>query len=106
MGPFSSAVRNWKPGDRVTVHCNYVDDQDPSAHNDSMLATNQLIWGFETNFGGLADLAVVTKIDLEIQVPPSFPEKYLPSLVRSAELCAVKKHMENPPVFEVTTKVA
>ncbi len=46
-----SAVRNWKPGDRVTVHCNYVDDQDPSAHNDSMLATNQLIWGFETNFG-------------------------------------------------------
>ena len=54
-----SAVRNWKPGDRVTVHCNYVDDQDPSAHNDSMLATNQLIWGFETNFGALADLAVV-----------------------------------------------
>ena len=54
-----SSVRNWKPGDRVTVHCNYVDDQDPSAHNDSMLASNQVIWGFETNFGGLADLAVV-----------------------------------------------
>ena len=54
-----SAVRNWKPGDRVTVHCNYVDDQDPSAHDDSMLASNQRIWGFETNFGGLADLSVV-----------------------------------------------
>jgi crotonyl-CoA reductase len=54
-----SAVRNWKPGDRVTIHCNYVDDQDPSAHDDSMLAANQRIWGFETNFGGLADLAVV-----------------------------------------------
>jgi crotonyl-CoA reductase len=54
-----SAVRNWKPGDRVTVHCNHVDDQDPSAHDDSMLATNQRIWGFETNFGGLADLTVV-----------------------------------------------
>ena len=27
------------------------------AHDDSMLATNQRIWGFETNFGGLADLA-------------------------------------------------
>src|SRR5216684_7958124 len=53
------AVRNWKPGDKVTVHCNYVDDQDPSAHDDSMLATNQRIWGFESNFGGLADLAVV-----------------------------------------------
>ena len=54
-----SAVRNWKPGDKVTVHCNYVDDQDPSAHNDSMLATNQRIWGFETNFGGLGDLTIV-----------------------------------------------
>src|ERR671920_36416 len=54
-----SAVRNWKPGDKVTIHCNYVDDQDPSAHDDSMLATNQRIWGFESNFGGLADLTVV-----------------------------------------------
>ncbi len=54
-----SAVRLWKPGDRVAVHCNHVDDQDPSSHDDSMLASNQRIWGFETNFGGLADLAVV-----------------------------------------------
>ena len=54
-----SAVRNWTPGDRVTVHCNHVDAQDPSAHDDSMMAANQRIWGYETNFGGLADLAVV-----------------------------------------------
>ena len=54
-----SAVRNWKPGDVVTVHCLHVDDQDPSAHDDSMMATNQRIWGFETNFGGLAEIAVV-----------------------------------------------
>lgn len=54
-----SAVRNWKPGDKVTIHCNHVDDQDHSAHNDSMHASNQRIWGFETNFGGLADIALV-----------------------------------------------
>lgn len=54
-----SAVRNWKPGDKVTVHCNHVDDQDPTSHNDSMLGSNQRIWGYETNFGGLADLTVV-----------------------------------------------
>ena len=54
-----SAVRNWKPGDKVTIHCNHVDDQDPSAHDDSMLAANQRIWGFETNFGGLAEIALV-----------------------------------------------
>ena len=47
---------------------------------------------------------MVRKIDLEIQVPPTFPEKYLPSLIRSAELCAVKKHIETPPQFEITTK--
>jgi crotonyl-CoA reductase len=54
-----SGVRNWQVGDEVTVHCNYVDDQDPSGHDDSMLASNQRIWGFETNFGGLADICVV-----------------------------------------------
>ncbi|NDH47998.1 MAG: crotonyl-CoA carboxylase/reductase, partial [Acidimicrobiia bacterium] len=54
-----TAVRQWKPGDHVTVHCNHVDDQDNTAHNDSMLAANQRIWGYETNFGGLADLSVV-----------------------------------------------
>jgi crotonyl-CoA reductase len=54
-----SAVRNWKVGDEVTVHCNYVDDQDPTSHEDSMLSSSQRIWGFETNFGGLADIAVV-----------------------------------------------
>ena len=54
-----SAVRNWSTGDHITAHCNYLDDQDPSAHNDSMLAANQRIWGFETNYGGLADFAIV-----------------------------------------------
>lgn len=46
---------------------------------------------------------MVDKIDLEIQVPNSFPDKYRDSLIRSAELCAVKKHLENPPSFEITT---
>jgi ribosomal protein S12 methylthiotransferase accessory factor len=47
---------------------------------------------------------MIGKVDLEIQVPPDFPEKYRDSLVRSAELCAVKKHLETPPQFEVFTK--
>lgn len=48
---------------------------------------------------------MVEKIDLEILVPPTFPEKYRDSLVRSADLCAVKKHLEKPPKFEITTQV-
>lgn len=47
----------------------------------------------------------LTKVDLEIQVPPTFPEKYYPALVRSAELCKVKKVLENPPQFDVYTRV-
>jgi putative redox protein len=46
---------------------------------------------------------MVSTIAIEIHVPPDFPEKYLPALVRSAEQCAVKKHMEHPPRFAVTT---
>jgi ribosomal protein S12 methylthiotransferase accessory factor len=48
---------------------------------------------------------MVDKIDLEIQVPPSFPEKYYDALVRSADQCAVKKHLETPPQFNVFTHV-
>jgi crotonyl-CoA reductase len=52
-------VTQWQPGDRVTVHCNYVDLETPPGHEDSMLDTAQRIWGFETNFGGLADVSMV-----------------------------------------------
>ncbi len=48
---------------------------------------------------------MVETIGLEIQVPPEFPAKYYDSLVRSAELCAVKKHLEKPPKFNITTAV-
>jgi putative redox protein len=52
------------------------------------------------------DTGMVEQIDLEIQIPPSFPEKYRDSLIRSAELCKVKKHLEQPPRFNVTTQVS
>jgi len=47
---------------------------------------------------------MVEKINLEIQVSPSFPKQYYDALVRSAELCKVKKTLENPPQFEIVTK--
>ena len=48
---------------------------------------------------------MIEQIDIEIHVPPHFPEKYLDSLIRAAELCKVKKHLEQPPWFHVTTKI-
>jgi ribosomal protein S12 methylthiotransferase accessory factor len=47
---------------------------------------------------------MVGKIELEIQVPSDFPEKYRDALVKSAELCAVKKHLETPPQFDIYTQ--
>ncbi|MGE0088084.1 MAG: OsmC family protein [Bacteroidales bacterium] len=47
---------------------------------------------------------LIDKIDLEIQVPKDFPEKYKEAVINSANLCAVKKHMHNPPQFDVFTK--
>jgi ribosomal protein S12 methylthiotransferase accessory factor len=47
---------------------------------------------------------MVEKVELEIQVPPSFPKEYYNALVHSAELCKVKKTLEQPPQFEIVTK--
>jgi putative redox protein len=48
---------------------------------------------------------LIGRIGLDIHVPPDFPEKYQTALVRAAEQCAVKKHLEHPPRFEVRTVV-
>ena len=45
---------------------------------------------------------MVSNVALDILLPPGFPTKYASALVRTAELCAVKKHIEKPPVFKVT----
>jgi crotonyl-CoA reductase len=52
-------VHTWKPGDRVVAHCLSVELEGPDGHNDTMLDPEQRIWGFETNFGGLAEIALV-----------------------------------------------
>jgi ribosomal protein S12 methylthiotransferase accessory factor len=48
---------------------------------------------------------LVENLNIEIEVPPSFPEKYLPALIRSTNECTVKKTLMNPPQLNVTTKV-
>ena len=45
---------------------------------------------------------LVGKIALDIQLPPGFPDKYKAAVIKSAEQCAVKKHLEHPPVFEIS----
>ncbi|MEV8323015.1 crotonyl-CoA carboxylase/reductase [Kitasatospora sp. NPDC056731] len=54
-----AGVNAWKPGDEVVAHCLSVELESPDGHNDTMMDPEQRIWGFETNFGGLAQIALV-----------------------------------------------
>ena len=47
----------------------------------------------------------IGKIEIAIEVPPSFPEKYYDAVINAANLCAVKRHIQDPPEFVVTTVV-
>lgn len=49
---------------------------------------------------------MVDRIELDIQLPEGFPEKYKDAVIRSAQLCAVKKHLEKPPAITVNTSTA
>ena len=53
-----------------------------------------------------ASTKMLEKITIEIKLPSDFPRQYRDAVVRSAELCAVKKHMEHPPDFSVVASIA
>ncbi|MGW0516334.1 crotonyl-CoA carboxylase/reductase [Crossiella sp. NPDC003009] len=79
-----AGVNNWKPGDEVVAHCLSVELESPDGHNDTMMDPEQRIWGFETNFGGLAELALV-KTNQLMPKPKhlSWEEAASPGLVNS-----------------------
>src|ERR1700710_435992 len=52
-------VHSSNPGDEVVAHCLSVELESPDGHDDTMMDPEQRIWGFETNFGGLAHIALV-----------------------------------------------
>jgi putative redox protein len=47
----------------------------------------------------------LSKVAIEITLPPGFPEKYHNAIVKAAELCAVKKAIMDPPEFAITTRL-
>ena len=46
---------------------------------------------------------LISKIKLHLKLPEDFPEKYRNAIIHSMNLCTVKKHLQNPPEFEITT---
>jgi ribosomal protein S12 methylthiotransferase accessory factor len=49
---------------------------------------------------------MIEEVEIDIRVPPDFPAKYHEALIRAADQCAVKKHIVQPPRFNVHTTVA
>jgi crotonyl-CoA reductase len=64
-----SAVRRWSVGDRVVVYPGWIDPEAPINQVDGVLGEGNRAWGFETNFGGLAHLAVVKNTQLMPKPP-------------------------------------
>jgi crotonyl-CoA reductase len=64
-----TGVRRWSVGDRVVVATAYIDAEDPAAQDDALSTEEPLAWGFETNFGSLADFAVAKASQL-LPKPP------------------------------------
>lgn len=42
-----------------------------------------------------------TPIRIEVTLPAGFPDKYHKAILKTANLCTVKKHIVNPPDFDV-----
>src|SRR2546421_379426 len=88
-----AGVTKWRPGDEVVAHCLSVELEDAAGHDDTMLDPQQRIWGFETNFGGLAELALV-KANQLMPKPAhlSWEEAACPGLVNSTAYRQLVSH--------------
>jgi len=47
---------------------------------------------------------LIRSIEIEVELPDSFPERYRAAVLRAAEACTVKKHLAEPP--EITVRPA
>lgn len=90
VGP---GVTRWHAGDEVVAHCLSVELEDPQGHDDSMMDPQQRIWGFETNFGGLAELALVKSNQLMPKATHlTWEEAAAPGLVNSTAYRQLVSH--------------
>ncbi|MDP9118154.1 MAG: alcohol dehydrogenase catalytic domain-containing protein, partial [Actinomycetota bacterium] len=90
VGP---GVTKWKAGDEVVAHCLSVELEDPQGHDDTMMDPQQRIWGFETNYGGLAELALVKSNQLLPKAPHlTWEEAAAPGLVNATAYRQLVSH--------------
>ncbi len=47
----------------------------------------------------------LSKVAMDISLPPGFPEKYRNAIIKTAGLCSVKKVLMDPPEFVITAQI-
>ena len=45
---------------------------------------------------------MIKKININIKVTNNFPDQYKNAIIKTAELCTVKKHLEKPPEINIS----
>lgn len=45
---------------------------------------------------------LIKKVIMKMRLPADFPPQYKPAILKAAELCTVKRHLQEPPAFEIT----
>ena len=48
---------------------------------------------------------LIDKINIDIQLPENFPDKYRDAVIKAADLCTVKRHLASPPTIEVKAEI-
>ena len=48
---------------------------------------------------------LIARMNIEVVLPASFPEKYRAAVLQAAQSCTVKKHLQNPPQFNLYATV-
>jgi len=65
---------------------------------DDITITQKMNYNYKTR--------LIDNIELKVNLPNNFPEKYKSAVVNAANLCAVKEHLKNPPDIEVVAAIA
>jgi putative redox protein len=61
--------------------------------------------GIEVSLERDPETKLLVKISLRIKLPADFPLKYRDAVIRTAEMCTVKRHLDHPPAFETYTTI-
>ena len=48
---------------------------------------------------------LVERVHIGVELPPGFPDRYRTAVLRAADQCTVKKHLEHPPSIDVEALV-